>query len=928
MASLRWSTLTEGESRDPTPFFAFDLVDDSKESAASFSKLASPPFTPLHTLIKRESLFVAAEKLVVRDLYRDLNALMNKMMQVSRAAREMQWCIHLFSHNQLTWKEWEQRLVKQPEGPQYEFVECAQELGGSSGPYVVFVNALYRDPDAVAEFLIEMAYDESFAPQLDDLLRAVLFGLYGSFNQPADETAIVRVLEILMTHQLEAQESRPDNFLRKSSLFSRLFMIYLKDPSLDANTYLIASLREPIMMVLADDDLDLEIEPTNLWSRLTEAQRTELFGSDHSKLVMTCDLLLSNAEFKRLLDQVYDKLLGFCRLILTSLTANVPCLLFSIRKLCALIQKALQAKGCSPTQIRSALGDLLFVKFVMPAIATPEPYGIIIDTPITPTARRNLNLIARIMRDVCRAQFKATEPYMAPLHTWLKGFATNDIDLFFSRLTAVDVHNCKIDFPPNSVNNRGRRPVILLSSEELFLLQRCVGTCLGMDDERSPIRDAFKKLPKTFGNETEDSSKVLIVPHTGTPEQGSLLSEADVVALHRQQTGKPGSNLDSPLGEAAQKLRKVFAHMQFNPRYTYLNLVELLENAFLDAKIVGDNSMASEIYEASRCIKALPAELIEDQGKALCELIMAQYEERSIYVRYLVHAKESLLVTRDRLNRQTARMTGLLAVSRQYLNMMRVQQFWEHNEALVTQCVNDFRKIELLDEKSAFVNRRVNQLLDEMMKDPMWATVSASDKEESCVVLEKRFLSRIYKMAFFPHEADALKDQVFQQHIQNNLQYITPEHECLQISKLHMRECPWPAAQKALMRLNAYKTPVDKLKCVVECCMTVMDLLQWTGKSAGADDFFPVLVYVILKANPPNLLSTLQYVNFFGEAQIASGENSYWWTQFCTAVHFIQSIDDRRDLLSPVNKARTAAAKLPQRKSVVLVEASSSDEES
>jgi hypothetical protein len=67
----------------------------------------------------------------------------------------------------------------------------------------------------------QTAYDEAFASQLDDLLRAVLFGLFGSFNQPADEVAVIRLLEFLMSHQLEAQESRPDNFLRKSSLFSK-----------------------------------------------------------------------------------------------------------------------------------------------------------------------------------------------------------------------------------------------------------------------------------------------------------------------------------------------------------------------------------------------------------------------------------------------------------------------------------------------------------------------------------------------------------------------------------------------------------------------------------------------------------------------------------------------------------------------------------
>lgn len=69
---------------------------------------------------------------------------------------------------------------------------------------------------------------------------------------------------------------------------------------------------------------------------------------------------------------------------------------------------------------------------------------------------------------------------------------------------------------------------------------------------------------------------------------------------------------------------------------------------------------------------------------------------------------------------------------------------------------------------------------------------------------------------------------------------------------------PWPTAQRALLRMNAYKTPADKLNCIVECCTTLMEILQLNGKSAGADDFFPLLVYVILKANPPHLLATIQ----------------------------------------------------------------------
>ena len=70
-----------------------------------------------------------------------------------------------------------------------------------------------------------------------------------------------------------------------------------------------------------------------------------------------------------------------------------------------------------------------------------------------------------------------------------------------------------------------------------------------------------------------------------------------------------------------------------------------------------------------------------------------------------------------------------------------------------------------------------------------------------------------------------------------------------------------------------------------------MNLLSMASEkqTQGADDFLSVLVYVVIKANPPNLLSTKQYVNTFYETRL-SGEQYYCWMQFCSAIEFIKTV--------------------------------------
>ena len=87
------------------------------------------------------------------------------------------------------------------------------------------------------------------------------------------------------------------------------------------------------------------------------------------------------------------------------------------------------------------------------------------------------------------------------------------------------------------------------------------------------------------------------------------------------------------------------------------------------------------------------------------------------------------------------------------------------------------------------------------------------------------------------------------------------------------------------------QTPADKLRCIHRCCIAIMNLLSMATPShtSGADEFVPVLVYVLIRANPPHLLSTKQYINNFIDDRL-SGEEMYCWTQFSAAVEFVKSL--------------------------------------
>ncbi|VDM28921.1 unnamed protein product [Toxocara canis] len=113
------------------------------------------------------------------------------------------------------------------------------------------------------------------------------------------------------------------------------------------------------------------------------------------------------------------------------------------------------------------------------------------------------------------------------------------------------------------------------------------------------------------------------------------------------------------------------------------------------------------------------------------------------------------------------------------------------------------------------------------------------------------------------------------------------------VNRLH-GECPWPSAQAEIAIINAYKSPRDKMACVVRCCETIENLIFLAAErgAASADDITPLLVYILIQANPQALLSNIQYVSgFYGNRM--EGAEAYWWAQFTSAVEFIKTLLSR-----------------------------------
>nr|XP_039270572.1 GTPase-activating protein and VPS9 domain-containing protein 1-like isoform X1 [Styela clava] len=397
------------------------------------------------------------------------------------------------------------------------------------------------------------------------------------------------------------------------------------------------------------------------------------------------------------------------------------------------------------------------------------------------------------------------------------------------------------------------------------------------------MKNEYKPDPEQLIMDTQRKLRLMLATSESLPESTrfpGILSSIGIEALAGYHLSSRPIQQDE--GDRSQGNRN-------NSRKEILSFLRL---QLAEAVSLQDHSRIAQIHETTRCIHVL-----DSKGcKTLLQNLWREYKQRSAYVAYLVRTKQALLTTSSYLQHMFRCTERDQETCRRYLTSRFVSLFLKRMDTQLRVFRTRFTSATAADEKVALVREFLSFLYGEMSKDKVWAGASEEQLIEAERAIERSVFIYIYKIAIYPNgEGDVMRDEVYQGHISHLAAVVTPHHPALQIPKKYLNECPWMSAQAETKSINAYKTPRDKLAAVLRCCNTIMNLLKMAdeGTVPGADDFTPVLVYVLIMANPPHLLSTVQYITSFIGDEL-TGEDSYWWMQFTAATEFIKTIDERK----------------------------------
>lgn len=271
--------------------------------------------------------------------------------------------------------------------------------------------------------------------EIDTLLQTVMFTLYGNQYESREEHLLLTMFQAVLSAQFEATTQFGD-LLRANTPVSRMMTTYTRRGP--GQSYLKSVLAERINSLIEHKDLNLEINPLKVYEQMIN-QIEEDTGALPPNLPrgVAPETAANNPDVQAIIAPRVTMLMEIANSFLATIMESIDQVPYGIRWICKQIRSLTKRKypDANDFAICSLIGGFFFLRFINPAIVTPQAYMLVDGIP-GKHPRRTLTLIAKLLQNLANKPTYAKEGYMIVLNPFVDGNKAR-INKFLNELCEV-----------------------------------------------------------------------------------------------------------------------------------------------------------------------------------------------------------------------------------------------------------------------------------------------------------------------------------------------------------------------------------------------------------------------------------------------------------------------------------------------------------
>jgi len=321
--------------------------------------------------------------------------------------------------------------------------------------------------------------------------------------------------------------------LRANTPLTRMLTTYTRrDPG---QQYLKQTLSGVLTEVCTDKSVNLEIDPKRIfeaWVNDYEVKNGTPFDGDRNPE----PAVAAQYPFVRqAIDDRVPKLVGIIERIVSTLGQSVDLVPYGIRFICRHIKQLIMARfpELTMTQVCGFVGGFFMLRFINPAIATPNAH-MLVEQKLDAVARRNVTIIAKILQNLSNnvAFGGVKEAYMECLNPLMYNSWTM-LNAFLDNLTKVQDLEQRLAVDQYMTFTKFSEPIVTISLNELYFTHELLvkyrdSVFSGLEnDEVLQIINSFSAVPAQVSRTENGNVEIKLVSVSKREDQQPSVLELE-----------------------------------------------------------------------------------------------------------------------------------------------------------------------------------------------------------------------------------------------------------------------------------------------------------------------------------------------------------------------------------------------------------------